>query len=95
MFIPFKYLGLQVGGNSRKKIYRKGVIEKVSKKLCKWKGKHLSFTRRVFLIKSMFTTIPLYYLSLFKAPSLVCREMRSLQRKILWGGKVKEGKLLG
>ena len=85
MFVPFKYLGLQVGGNPRKREFWKEIIDKVRNKLSKWKGKNLSFVGRVCLIKLVFTAIPLYYLSVFKAPVSMCKEITNLQRKFLWG----------
>lgn len=60
MFVPFKYLGLQVGGNPRKREFWKEFLDKVKKKLSKWKGKNLTFVDRVCLIKSVFTVVPLY-----------------------------------
>ena len=32
----------------------------------------------------MFTAIPLFYLSIFKAPAAVCNKINSIQRKFLW-----------
>lgn len=67
MLIPFKYIGIKVGGNPRKKEFWKEVVDKVRKKLSIWKGKKLTFTGRVYLIKSIFTTLLFFYFSLFKA----------------------------
>jgi len=39
---------------------------------------------RICLIKSVFTTLPLFYLSFFKAPKLVCKSIISIQRRFLW-----------
>ena len=39
---------------------------------------------RICLQKSVFTAIPLFYLSIFKAPAAVCNSIRSIQRKFLW-----------
>ena len=45
---------------------------------------------RLCLIKSVLSAIPLYYLSLFKAPEVVCKSIISIQRSFLWGwGKEK------
>ena len=60
-----------------------------------WKGRNLSFTGRVCLIKSVVNVIPLFYLSFFKAPVGVCKEITKLQRIFLWGWGKKERKLLG
>jgi len=45
---------------------------------------------RLCLIKSILATVSLYYLSLFKAPEVVCKSIISIQRRFLWGwGKEK------
>ena len=81
---PFKYLGLEVGGNPRKKQFWEPVINKINARLSIWKGRFLSMAGRVCLLKSVFTAIPLFYLSFFKAPILVCNRIISIQRKFLW-----------
>jgi len=90
MGIPFTYLGLEVGGNPRKKKFWEPVLNKLKLRLSVWKGRFLSMAGRICLIKSVITTIPLYYLSLFKAPDSVCKSIISIQRRFLWGwGKEK------
>ena len=45
---------------------------------------------RICVIKSVFTAIPLSYLSVFKAPKSVYKSIISIQRRFLWGwGKEK------
>jgi len=68
MKVPFKYLGLYVGGNPRKRQFWEPVVDKIRAKLNVWKGRYLSSAERICLIKSVFTTIPLFYLSFYKAP---------------------------
>ena len=64
MGIPFTYLGLEVGGNPRKKKLWEPVLNKLKSRLSVWKGRFLSMAGRICLIKSVITAIPLYYLSL-------------------------------
>jgi len=85
MNIPFLYLGIKVGANHRKKVFWNDMIINIRKRLSKWKGRHLSFAGRVMLIKSVISTIPLYYLSIFKMPVSVGKIIRKLQREFLWG----------
>jgi len=84
MTFPFKYLGLEVGGNLRKKQFWEPVVNKIKASLSSWKGRFLSIAGRICLIKSVCTTIPLFYLSFFKAPVSVCNRIMSIQRKFLW-----------
>ncbi|XP_068475067.1 uncharacterized protein [Phaseolus vulgaris] len=90
MGYPFKYLGLEVGGNPRKKTFWKPVLEKLKARLSVWKGRFLSLAGRTCVIKSMLTAIPLFYLSVYKSPESVYKSIISTQRKFLWGwGKEK------
>jgi len=85
MRVPFKYLGLEIGGNPRKKKFWEPIIVKLSTKLNTWKGRFLSMAGRICLIKSVFTSLPLYYFSFFKAPEAVCDSIVRIQRRFLWG----------
>jgi len=84
MQIPFKYLGLELGGNPRRKQFWEPIVDKIKAKLSTWKGRCLSLAGRVCLIKSVFTVIPLFYLSFFKALTLICKKISSIQRRFLW-----------
>jgi len=85
MRVTFKYLGLEVGGNPTKKLFWEPIIDRLSAKLNVWKGRFLSLAGRICLIKSVFTSLPLFYLSFFKAPEAVCDRIISIQRRFLWG----------
>ncbi|XP_068474816.1 uncharacterized protein [Phaseolus vulgaris] len=68
MVSPFVYLGLPVGGRHKRGAFWNGVIEKVQARLSRWKGKCLSMTGRICLIKYVLSSISLFYMSLFKLP---------------------------
>ena len=85
MVTPFVYLGLPVGGCHKRDACWNGVVEKVQSKLARWKGRCLSIARRICLIKSVFSSIPLFFMSLFKLPSLVVDKLVRIQRNFLWG----------
>ena len=84
MQMPFKYLGIEVGGNPRKKRFWEPVVNKIKARLSSWKGRFLSRAGRICLLKLVFTFIPLFYLSFFKAPTSVCNSIISMQRKFFW-----------
>ena len=75
MGIPFKYLGLEVGGNPRKKKLWESILNKLKVRLNMWKERFLSIAGRVFLIKYVITTVSLFYLSLFRALDSVCEAL--------------------
>ena len=85
MGTPFNYLGIEVGGNSRKEKFWEPVLNKLKSRLNVWKGRFLSMAGRICLVKSVITAVPLYYLSLFKASKSVCKSIISIQRRFLWG----------
>jgi len=83
MVTPFKYLGLPVGGNPTQTTFWELVLSKIRKTLSVWKGKNLSFTGHICLIKSILNVIHLYFLSFFKAPVRICKMITKLQQKFL------------
>ncbi|XP_058758239.1 uncharacterized protein LOC131631463 [Vicia villosa] len=83
---PFKFLGVKVGDNPRKSSMWKDLISLMRKRLAVWKGVNLNVAGRVVLINSMLNSIPIYSLSLYKAPSKVLHEIHTIQSKFLWSG---------
>jgi len=63
MGYPFKYLGLEVGGNPRKKMFWEPILTKLKARLSVWMGRFLSLAGRSCVIKSVLTAVPLFYLS--------------------------------
>lgn len=67
--LPFVYLGLPIGGDPRKLQFWYPLVERIHKRLSGWKCKNLSLGGRLILLKSVLSSIPVYFLSFFKAPS--------------------------
>jgi len=82
---PFKYLGLLVGGSHKRVSFWDGVLERVKSRLGRWKGRFLSLAGRVCLIKSVLSSISLFYISMYKFPSAMLKEIEKIQRRFLWG----------
>jgi len=61
------------------------VVDRMKKRLSWWKGRLLSLTGRICLIKLVLSTIPLFDLSLFKMLMAVTNEFVKIQRNFLWG----------
>lgn len=85
--IPFVYLGIHVGANPRKKTTWDPLLSKLRKRLSLWKRKTLSFGGKVCLIRSVLSSIPLFYLSFFKLPKGVASLCNRIEKKFLWGGE--------
>jgi hypothetical protein len=86
--IPFRFLGIPVGANPRRKCTWNPIIDNMRKRLNVWKGRNLSIGGRVTLINSVLSSLPLYFFSFFKAPACVLNELVCIQRRFLWGGRV-------
>ncbi|GKC84144.1 RNA-directed DNA polymerase, eukaryota, partial [Tanacetum coccineum] len=83
--IPFMYLGTIVGGNMSRIDSWDVVVEKVKKRLSNWKMKTLSVGGRLTLVKSVLGSMPLYHMSLFKAPSGVLNRIEALRNRFFHG----------
>ncbi|GKB56445.1 putative RNA-directed DNA polymerase [Tanacetum coccineum] len=64
----FVYLGLPVGKDMSRVDNWRVLIDRFLSKISSWKSKLLSVGGRVTLIKAVLGSLPLYYLSLFRAP---------------------------
>jgi hypothetical protein len=93
--VPFLYLGLPIGGDSRRLSFWEPVVARIRNRLSGWKSRFLSFGGRLVLLKSVLTSLPVYALSFFKAPSGTISSINSLLNKFFWGGVRKLGKPLG
>ncbi|KAJ9565161.1 hypothetical protein OSB04_001127 [Centaurea solstitialis] len=80
--LPFMYLGLLVGAPMHRLSTWSSVVEKVRSKLTSWKARIISFGGRHTLVKSVLRSVPLYFLSLFRAPSGVIGELQNLERRL-------------
>ena len=83
---PIKYSGLPLGGNPRQIDFWDPLVNKVAKRLDGWKKAFLSRGGRLTLIHSVSQALPIYYLSLFKAPIDVIHSMEKIMRDFLWDG---------
>ncbi|GAU44687.1 hypothetical protein TSUD_183450 [Trifolium subterraneum] len=68
--IPFMYLGLPIGGEPRRLSFWEPVVNRIRSRLNVWKSRFLSFGGRLVLLKSVLTSLSVYALSFFKAPSV-------------------------
>ena len=91
MSTSFTYLGFEVGGSQRKVIFWEGIIEKIRKRLDKWKCNFLSLTRRICLLRFVQSSLPLFYMSFFRMPVTMANTIKRIKRKFLWGWG-KEGR---
>ncbi|GJU36754.1 retrovirus-related pol polyprotein from transposon TNT 1-94 [Tanacetum coccineum] len=69
-------------------------VSKLSDRLATWKINLLSIGGRLTLVKSVLGCLPLYYLSLFRAPVYVISHIEALRRSFFWGFNENEKKIV-
>ncbi|GAU48899.1 hypothetical protein TSUD_98900 [Trifolium subterraneum] len=84
--VPFSYLDLPIGGNPRRLSFWEPLLNRFRSKLSGWKSRFLSFGGRLILIKYVLSSLPVYALSFFKAPSGIISSFESLLNNFFWGG---------
>nr|KYP45153.1 Putative ribonuclease H protein At1g65750 family [Cajanus cajan] len=91
--IPFVYLGIPIGANPRRSKTWQPVVLSFKKKLSSWRASTLSMAGRICLINSVLTSLPLYIMSFYRMPKMVTKQLTSIQRNFLWGGKLDEKRM--
>ena len=91
--VPFLYLGLSIGGDPRKLAFWDSVLIKIKSRLMGWQSRFLSFGGRLVLIKSVLTSLPVYALFFFKAPSGIISSIESIFKTFSWGGSEDNRKI--
>jgi len=74
--IPF--MGLPIDGDVTKISFWKPVVESITTRLSAWNNKFLSFGGRLVLLKSVLSSLPVYFLSFIKAPTSIFSSIESL-----------------
>ena len=87
--IPFVYLGLPIGGNARRLAFWEPLLNRLKSRLSSWNSKHLSFGDRLVLLKYVLSSLPVYALSFFKAPSGIISSIESIFNCFFFGGGVR------
>jgi hypothetical protein len=91
---PMKYLGLPLSVKRLKRIHFQPLEDKVANKLMPWIGKHVTMAGRGTLVKSVLTSIAIYFITVLNIPMEVLMKIDSIRRAFLWAGceKVTGGK---
>ena len=84
--LPSTYLGLPLGMRHNSLQAWDRVEERFRKKLVLWKRQYISKGGRLTLIKSTFSNMSIYTMSLFRIPKRVKFGLEKIQRDSLWGG---------
>ncbi|GJS54022.1 RNA-directed DNA polymerase, eukaryota [Tanacetum coccineum] len=82
---PFSYLGIKVGGSMSRIKAWDDIVEKLQSRLSKWKMNTLSAGGRLTLVKSVLSSTPIYYMSMYKVPSQVLKHLEGVRHKFFIG----------
>ncbi|RVW57565.1 hypothetical protein CK203_113879 [Vitis vinifera] len=63
-----------------------GKEERFRKRLAMWKRQYISKGRRITLIRSTLSNLPIYFMSIFQLHRAVRMRLEKIQRDFLWGG---------
>jgi len=88
--LPFVYLGLPIGGDSRRFSFWKPVVDRIVAHLSSWNNKFLSFGGRLILLKSVLSSLSVYFLSFFKSPACIISSIESIFKSFFFweGGRI-------
>ncbi|GKV44612.1 hypothetical protein SLEP1_g51776 [Rubroshorea leprosula] len=84
--MPFKYLGIPIGGNPRRIAFWKPLLETFNKKLHTWQGRFLSLGGRITLINSVLSNLPVFWMSLYLVSKGMILLIDKIHRRFLWEG---------
>ncbi|GKB04934.1 RNA-directed DNA polymerase, eukaryota [Tanacetum coccineum] len=82
---PFTYLGSMVGGDMHRLQSWNDMVDRVKRRLSKWKMKMLSIGGRLTLVKSVLGSMPIFHMSLFKVPSGILHTLESIRSHFFKG----------
>lgn len=91
--LPVRYLGVPL--ISSRLLYRdcKVLVEKLEGRVNDWRNKYLSLAGRLQLVRSVLSSMHLYWASVFILPARIISELEQLMRGFLWcQGEMKRGK---
>lgn len=83
--MPLLYLGAPLGGNPRRKSFWYPMLDKLRAKSRSWNSRYTSLSGRLVLAKAALCSVPIYLMSIFKAPVGVVGEIEKIIRAFVWG----------
>ncbi|KAI5397481.1 hypothetical protein KIW84_063337 [Lathyrus oleraceus] len=86
-------MGIPIDSNPRRIKTWSPIIDKFKSKLALWRGGYLSFVDKIILVKSIFTRLPIFFFSFYKALVKVCRDIDKFRQRFPWGGTNVKSKI--
>ncbi|KAL2237581.1 UNVERIFIED_CONTAM: putative mitochondrial protein [Sesamum indicum] len=89
--LPMRYLGLPLLSSRLSISDCQPLLSKIDARITGWEGISLSYAGRVQIIKSVLSTLSLYWASAFTLPKAVIKEVEKRLRTFLWKGTSMTG----
>ncbi|KAL2224851.1 UNVERIFIED_CONTAM: hypothetical protein Sindi_2938900 [Sesamum indicum] len=89
--LPMRYLGLPLISSRLSISDCQSLISKIDARINGWEGISLSYAGRVQIIKSVLSTLSLYWAFAFILPKKVINEIEKRLRTFLWKGRTSNG----
>ena len=86
---PIKYLGLPLSVWQLKTVDFQFLLDKAAAKLGVWDGQNISAIGRAALVKSVLSSLAVYFITPLIVPTGTLRQLTKLQRAFLWAGSDK------
>ncbi|KAJ4759032.1 RNA-directed DNA polymerase (reverse transcriptase)-related family protein [Rhynchospora pubera] len=83
--LPLTYLGLPLTLHRPGRAAFQALIDKIQGRLQGWKRPLMSRAGRLVLASSVLSSIPIFYMSVFKLPGWVIKAIDRIRRQFIWG----------
>lgn len=90
--LPIKYLGLSLGAYPNRIKTWDPVVGRMEKRLSVWRRRYNTTGGRLTLMNSSLSSLPIYYMSIFKMLVSIAKVLEKIQRKKNWGDMVEKEK---
>lgn len=81
---PIKYLGVPLNFSKLKRKYIQHIVDKIIKKVAGWRGRLLSYGRRLTLLRSCLASILIYPMSFIEFPKWDIDVINSQMAHFFW-----------
>lgn len=83
--LPVTYC-ITISGRRPRKQDWEVLISKVRRRLSSWKVQHLSLGGHLTLMNSVFSALPTFWMSMFRLPHWVIKDIDRIRRDFIWSG---------
>ncbi|KAK8649561.1 hypothetical protein V6N13_139234 [Hibiscus sabdariffa] len=87
------YLGLPLGPKRNLVVLWVPVVQKFYNRLASWKSNNMSYSSILVLIKSVLTSIPSYFLSIFQMTAEISQKLSGIMENFLGGASAMRKKI--